>query len=108
MKIISTIAAKWEKFGILLDFDETGRILDRIAKDHPSDAERCCTQMMKEWLEGRGRQPATWATLIDLLKDADINDLTQQLEMMVEGDTTAGESEVEEGEDGGEGGERQV
>ena len=83
VKIMTTVAAKWKDFGYLLDFDETGRTLNRIAKDHPLDAEECCAQMMREWLEGRGSQPATWATLIDLLKDAEINDLAQQLEEMI-------------------------
>ena len=82
------IAPEWEDFTIYLDFDETGRILDSIAKDHPLDVEECRTQMMREWLEGRGRQPATWATLINLLKDAKMNNLAQQLEkMMFEGGT---------------------
>ena len=80
---MTTVAAKWKDFGYLLDFDETGRTLNRIAKDHPLDAEECCAQMMREWLEGRGSKPATWATLIDLLKDAEINDLAQQLEEMI-------------------------
>ena len=68
----------------------------------------CCTEMMREWLEGRGRQPATWATLIDLLKDAEINGLAQQLgRMVLRGDTTARENKVKKGEDGGRaGGER--
>ena len=102
MEVISTIAAKWKKFGIFLDFDETGQTLDCIAKDHPLDVEECCTAMMREWLQGRGRQPATWATLIDLLKDAKINVLAQQLEMMFKVSTT---TDMKEGEDEGGGGE---
>ena len=94
VEVISTIAAKWERFGNLLGFDEMGHTLERIAKDHPQDAEGCCTQMMREWLEGKGRQPATWAILIDLLKDAKINYLAQELETMVlEKNTAAVNSE---------------
>ncbi len=80
VEIIKTIAPHWNKFGIYFDFDETGLTLDCIAKKHSFNPIDCCTQMMKEWLEGRGRQPATWATLIDLLKDAEMNDFAQQLE----------------------------
>ena len=86
--IIATVAAHWQDFGYLLDFDETGHTIDRIAREHQLRPIDCCTAMLREWLEGRGRQPATWATLIDLLKDADMNYLAQQLEMMVlRGDT---------------------
>ena len=103
MEIIATVAAHWQDFGYLLDFDGTGRTIDRIAREHQLRPIDCCAAMLREWLEGRGRQPATWATLIDLLKDADINDLAQQLERMVlGGDTTAGGREVEE--DSGRGG----
>ena len=107
MEILATIAAHWQDFGYLLDFDETGRTIDRIAREHQLRPIDCCAAMLREWLEGRGRQPATWATLIDLLKDADINDLAQQLEKMVlGGDTTAGgrEEGEEEEEGGGRGG----
>ena len=90
MEIIAAIAAVWRDFGIHLDFDEMGRTIDRIAREHQLRPIDCCAAMLREWLEGRGRQPATWATLIDLLKDADINDLAQQLEKVVlGGDTTA-------------------
>ena len=83
MEIINTIGTRWRDLGILLDFDETGRTLDRIAREHQLHPIDCCTEMLRKWLEGRGRQPATWATLIDLLKDADINDLAQDLERMM-------------------------
>ena len=107
MEILATIAAHWQDFGYLLDFDETGRTIDRIAREHQLRPIDCCAAMLREWLEGRGRQPATWAMLIDLLKDADINDLAQQLQRMVlGGDTTAGgrEEGEEEEEGGGRGG----
>ena len=80
VEIIKSIAPNWNRLGIHLDFDETGQTLNCIAKEHPFNPIDCCTQMMREWLEGRGRQPATWATLIDLLKDAEMNDLAQQVE----------------------------
>ena len=83
VEIIKAIAPDWSRFGIHFDFDETGQTLKCIAKEHPFNPIDCCTQMMREWLEGRGRQPATWATLIDLLKDAEMNDLAQQVEEIV-------------------------
>ena len=83
VEIIKTIASKWKKFGIHFDFDEQGHILDTIAEKYPRDPIGCCTEMMKTWLEGRGRQPVTWATLTELLKDNEYNDLAQQLEDVV-------------------------
>ncbi len=102
VEIIKTIAPDWNKFGIYFDFDKTGQTLKCIAKEHPFNPIDCCTHMMREWLEGRGRQPATWATLIDLLKDAEMNDLAQQVEKIVpartlqQGGTTCGKISEEE------------
>ena len=114
MDIITAITQDWKNFGIYFDFDETGRTLNCIAKDYHYHSIDCCTQMMTEWLEGSGRQPATWATLIDLLKDAEMNDLAQQLVTIIiawrkkwgVGDKCGEEEEEEQEEEGrGRGGE---
>ena len=103
MKIIETIATIWKDLGYLLDFDRTGHTVDRIAREHQLRPIDCCTEMLREWLQGRGRQPATWATLIDLLKDTDINNLAESLEGMMSGRSTVEEeSEVVETEGDGE------
>ena len=83
MEIIHTIAPHWRHLGYLLDFDNMGRTVDLIAREHPLNPVDCCAAMLIEWLKGRGSQPTTWATLIKLLKDADINDLAQDLEEML-------------------------
>lgn len=68
VRIIDEIAAYWKYFGVYLDFDEMGYTLDCIDRDHQSNVQLCCQQMMREWLNGNSRQPATWATLIERLK----------------------------------------
>ena len=83
LEIIRNIAPDWRQFGIHFDFDTAGHTLGLIASKHRDDPINCCTEMMGMWLKGRGRQPATWATLIDLLKNAEMNSLAQELETMV-------------------------
>ena len=39
--------------------------------------------MMKEWLRGRGRQPANWATLVAVLRNAGFSELAGQVEQLV-------------------------
>ena len=51
--------------------------------------------MMKEWLRGRGRQPANWATLVAVLRNAGFSELAGQVEQLVPTLT-----------DGGRGGDR--
>ena len=67
MEIIKSIAAQWRTVGIHMDFDPTGHTIDLIGADHPLNHVACCTEMMQEWLGGRGRQPANWATLVRVL-----------------------------------------
>ena len=54
----------------------TGSLTLHIKKE---DSEEWCTEMMEMWLEGKGRQPVTWATLIELLEDAEHKRLAEQL-----------------------------
>lgn len=80
LKIISALASQWKKFGIHLNFDETGYTLRNIKKEC---SEECCIEMMEMWLEGKGRQPVTWATLIELLEDAEHKSIAEQLKEVV-------------------------
>ena len=86
VRIIENIAAKWKEVGILFNFDPTGYTIDLIDVHnigHPSKPIACCTDMMKVWLGGRGRQPATWATLLEVLKNAEFNVLANEVEQLV-------------------------
>ena len=84
VEIIKYIAADWhDRVGIHLNFDPTGRTLALIRARHPSDPEACCTDMMKEWLEGRGRRPVNWATLVRVLKDGEFSVLAEDVEQLL-------------------------
>ena len=83
MRIIKSIAAKWKVVAIHLDFDPTGNTIVLIGTHHPLDPEACCTEMMMEWLGGRGRQPANWATLVRVLRDAEFSVLAGDVEQVV-------------------------
>lgn len=80
VEIIKSLAPKWKEFGLLLDFDPTGNELDIIDRDHRGEGcIECCTSMFSLWLQGRGRQPAIWETLLDLLENFHRRSLVQQI-----------------------------
>ena len=83
MEIIKHIAAKWRKVGIHFNFDPTGYTIDLIEERRRADPEACCTDMMMEWLGGRGRQPATWATLVEILRNVEFTVLANDVEQLV-------------------------
>ena len=83
IRIIESIASKWKVVGIHLNFDPTGNTINYIGANHPFDPEACCTEMMMKWLGGRGRQPANWATLVRVLKNAGFSVLAVVVEQLV-------------------------
>ena len=61
-----------------MDFDATGKKLQLIEKDK-HEVEACCLEMFQHWLEGNGKQPASWKTLVHILKDCDFKALASKI-----------------------------
>ncbi len=74
------IGVKYKVFGVLLLRDTQGAIVDRMERDHPHDTLEVSTQVLQLWIAGRGRRPTTWITLIDCLRDAELNTLADDIE----------------------------
>ena len=83
IKIIETVAPKWQKIGDLLDFDESGTRLELIKATHPSDPEACCRSMFQHWLKGNGVKPCSWRKLIELLEDSNFESLAKEVETIL-------------------------
>ena len=77
----TALAADWNHFGYFLEFDEDGRALDCIKQECGRDDPKACyRQMMKEWIRGSGEQPASWRTLVRLLREFGDNVLAKDIE----------------------------
>ena len=64
MRRETSLTTKWYDIGLeLLDSDTA--TLDLIKKNNPMDADECCTEMFKKWLESNS--DASWDQLIDAL-----------------------------------------
>ena len=57
-------------FGIFLLNDDTGAIVDDIERKHRGNSYEINKAILSKWLQGHGREPFTWRTLIDVLQDA--------------------------------------
>ena len=71
IRIISTVASRWQELGDQLEFDEFGAKLDTIKTKNHGDPEACCREMFQLWLKGSGVRPCSWCNLIELLEDCD-------------------------------------
>lgn len=65
-------------FGIFLLNDETGSRVNSIEDECHGKPERINTKIMEMWLTGEG-EPCTWQTLINTLRDCDLNVLADQI-----------------------------
>ena len=74
------IATKYNQFGVFLLIDSTGSRIETMAHKHLNDAERINIEILKEWLTGRGKQPVTWATLVEVLRDIELSALAGEIE----------------------------
>ena len=68
------------KLGLLLLEDDYGNKTDAIAAAHRHDPEMIAIKIFQKWINGDGKTPVTWATLIQVLKDLKMNRLAETLQ----------------------------
>ena len=44
-----------------------------------NDAEKVNVAILEEWIAGRGKHPTTWETLIETMRDAELNVLAGEI-----------------------------
>ena len=81
VKVIEQAAAKWERVATRLYFGSHD--ICRIKKDYPNQSFEACQTVFIEWLNGKGRKPISWETLIKALKEADLSELAADLEVVL-------------------------
>ena len=69
------IGTKYKTFGTVLLEDDSGARVDNIVHENRESIERINTEILQEWLKGRGKQPVTWATLVEVLRDIELSTL---------------------------------
>ena len=74
------IATKYVQFGTFLLDDRNGSRVKIMTHKHHYDAEQINMEIIQEWLAGRGKQPVTWATLVEVLYDIELSTLAVEIE----------------------------
>ena len=80
INISEAIATEYVQFGIFLLDDLNGSRVKIIAHKHLNNAMRINTEILQEWLTGRGKQPVTWETLVEVLHDIELSTLASYIE----------------------------
>ena len=80
INIPQEIGIKYYNFGLLLLEDDTGARIQSIAHEHRDNAEQINTEVLQQWINGRGKQSVTWKTLIEVLHDIELSTLAREIE----------------------------
>ena len=59
--------------------DQKGTRITAIAQKHTNNAEQINIEVLQEWLQGKGKKPVTWNTLIEILKDTGLSELAKDI-----------------------------
>jgi len=79
VSIVTEIGSKYVQFGTILLQDRTGSRVKVMAQKYLNDPERINTEILQEWLLGRGKLPVTWAILVDVLRDIGLSTLADSI-----------------------------
>ena len=71
---------KYRTFGILLLDDQTGSKITAIEQKRLNDAEQINIDIVQEWLQGNGKKPVTWQTLVGVLNDTGLYALAKDID----------------------------
>ena len=74
------IGKEYTTFGTFLLEDDSGTIVSGIESAKTQTATEINVTILREWINGKGQEPYTWATLVKCLRDADLNRLADDIE----------------------------
>ena len=74
------IGTQYFEFGILLLEDADGSRVSALELTWQRDSHQISRDILKAWLQGAGKQPVTYATLVDCLRDAGLDTLATDIE----------------------------
>ena len=78
--IAEKIGTNYEHFGTLLLNDIDGSKINKIEKLKHGDPVGITAEILEQWLQGKGRLPVTWQTLIKCLRDTKMTVLADYIE----------------------------
>ena len=80
VNIIECIGTNYEMLGTLLLNDDTGAKTAAIIEDCRGNAPTINYKVLQQWIQGRGRQPVTWDTLVGVLRRINLSELANTIE----------------------------
>ena len=83
INIPRVVGTKYHSLGTQLLLESFGYIRS-LERELDKNAERINCQIFQEWLDGKGRKPTSWATLVGVLNDIEMGELAKKIETSLE------------------------
>ena len=77
------VGTKYHNLGVQLLLESFGYIRS-LERELHENAERINCQIFQEWLDGKGRKPSSWGTLVRVLSDIEMGELANKIETSLE------------------------
>ena len=81
VSVIRRAAGIWEQFATRLHFEHSD--INRIRSDNPCQCRVACWKVCSEWLEGAGRKPISWETIIKALIECELSEIAGDLKHII-------------------------
>ena len=73
------ISTKYYQFGVLLLKDKTGARIGAIIHKHMNNSEQINQEILEQWISGKGEEPVTWGTLVEVLQYVELTKLASDI-----------------------------
>ena len=80
INILREIGIRYLQFGILLLEDTNGTKVRNMEHKHQRNVEQINMEILYHWVSGMGRQPVSWTTLTEVLRDVGLCELASDIE----------------------------
>ena len=80
LKIIKKTSTRYNELAMYLLNDDNCDIVSSLEEKCLHDSDKITRAVFKKWIDGTGRKPVTWQTLVGVLKDIELNSLADEIE----------------------------
>ena len=79
--IAAKIGTNYELFGTFLLQDKDGNKVKTIEMSEGRDPIRITVEILRQWLQGKGKLPVNWQTLIQCLQHSNLNVISESIKV---------------------------
>ena len=78
--MIAEIQNDYQYFGTVLLEDKNGNIVTGIERAKRGDPVDVTVEIVRQWLQGKGRKPVTWQTFVECLRESHLHVAAEDIE----------------------------